>query len=328
MGATALAALVPLSVSPASSAASSAATAPDTDGPAARVPLVDHHGGLADKDVRGAVPPTAGQRAAVTALAADVRWNDFGTPASLLPRDGLLAGPAAGSPVDVARSWLRDHAAVFGLSAAQVDGLELVNSQRLADSPARAVLLRQRFGGLEPALGGLVTVGVAGDGSVAYVSSSLSRDTSAPADAVLSPVQGWLKAAADVGRPVADELVDDILSEVAAGWHRLTVPGFAQEQQVRLRALPMPGEGVRPVLEANVVDVAGGHAQAHTCSSTPSAARCSSGTTGSTTAPTPSRSAAPSPPPSAGRRTPSSSPTTSPGRSTWWRPPSRPTTSS
>ena len=30
------------------------------------------------------------------------------------------------------------------------------------------------------------------------------------------------------------------------GWTRLTVPGFAQEQQVRLRALPMADGSVRP----------------------------------------------------------------------------------
>ena len=38
------------------------------------------------------------------------------------------------------------------------------------------------------------------------------------------------------------------------------MPGLAREQQVRLRALPMADGTVRPVLEANVVDVAGGAA--------------------------------------------------------------------
>ena len=48
------------------------------------------------------------------------------------------------------------------------------------------------------------------------------------------------------------------------GWTRLTVPGLDREQQVRLRALPMADGSVRPVLEANVVDVAGGAASAYT----------------------------------------------------------------
>ena len=91
------------------------------------------------------------------------------------------------------------HAAVFGLSASQVDGLALVSSQKLAQSDARAVLFRQDFGGVAPALGGLVTVGVA-DGRIAYVSSSLARTTGVLPAATLTPLQGWLKAAADLVR--------------------------------------------------------------------------------------------------------------------------------
>ena len=60
-----------------------------------------------------------------------------------------------------ARSWLRAHRDVLGLTTTQVDGLELVNNQRLAQSPARAVLFRQTFGDLSPAIGSMVTVGVA-----------------------------------------------------------------------------------------------------------------------------------------------------------------------
>ena len=95
-------------------------------------------------------------------------------PASILPASGSL-GAASGNPVEAARAWLRDHADAFGMSVAAVDGLRLVSSQKLAQSDARAVLLRQDFGGVAPALGGLVTVGVA-DGAIAYVSSSLVRE--------------------------------------------------------------------------------------------------------------------------------------------------------
>ena len=213
-------------------------------------------------DLRGTVAPLAGQRQAVDALGAvTVRWNDFGTPASLLPADGSL-GAAPGVAAVGARGWLRDHAAAFGLSADQVDGLELVGPQRLADSDARAVIFRQQYDGLPAAAGGLVTVGVAG-GQVAYVSSSLARSstTTLPA-AVLSPLQGWLKAAADVGRDGIDPAAVDVAG--SAGWTRLTVPGLAQEQQVRLRALPLADGSVRPVFEANVVDVSGGSASAYT----------------------------------------------------------------
>ena len=106
------------------------------------------------------------------------RWNALGTPASILPADGSL-GAAAGDPAAAARAWLRDHAAVFGLDAAagrRPRAGQLAEARR--HPTPRAVLFRQDFGGVAPALGGLVTVGVA-DGKVAYVSSSLARTTGA-----------------------------------------------------------------------------------------------------------------------------------------------------
>ncbi|MBA2956558.1 peptidase M36 [Nocardioides sp. MAH-18] len=218
--------------------------------------------GLRDLDVRAAVAPTALQREAVDGLGpVRLRWNAAGTPASILPLDGSL-GAAPGDPVTAARAWVAAHADVLGLGAAQVTGLEVVNDQRFADSDAHAVLLRQRFGTLAPATGGLVTIGIA-DGQVAYVSSSLSRATGAPAASTVSPLQGWLAAAANVGLAVPAGRVADIVSAVSGGWTRLTVPGFPQEQTVRLRALPMADGSVRPVLEANVVQVLGGNATAY-----------------------------------------------------------------
>lgn len=218
--------------------------------------------GLRDLDVRGHVAPTADQRAAVSALGgAQVRWNDFGTPASILPADGSL-GAAVGTPVQAARAWVADHATLLGLSAAQVAGLEVVSDQRLAQSDAHAVLLRQTFGDTTPASGSMVTVGIA-DGQVAYVSSSLTRTTETPAPATVSPLQGWLAAAESVGMGVDPSKVDAITSATSDGWTRLTVPGFAQEQTVRVRSLAMADGSVRPVLEANVVDVAGGGASAY-----------------------------------------------------------------
>ncbi|RYU09344.1 M36 family metallopeptidase [Nocardioides iriomotensis] len=219
--------------------------------------------GLSNLDERGSVLPTAAQKAAASLLRAQdvtVRWNDFGTPASVSSPTGDL-GAAAGDPATAARTWLAAHTDLLGVSAAQVAGLELVNSQKLADSPARAVLFRQRFGDLTPALGSMVTVGVA-DGRIAYVSSSLTRTTASPDAAVLTPTQAWLRAAQNVGR---DVVAGDVLDTVAkTGWTRLQVAGFAQEQVARLRALAFADGSVRPVFETNVVDVKGGSAFAYT----------------------------------------------------------------
>jgi hypothetical protein len=239
--------------------------APSADGLAHPVAtLADPAAGLSDLDARGTALPSAAQRSAVARLGAlDVRWNRFGTPASILPADGVLAPATSSDPVAAARAWLGDNAAVFGMTAADVAGLELVNDQRLARSDAHAVLFRQRFGDLTPALASMVTVGVA-NGEIAYASSSISKSTGTPPAATLTPVQAFAEAAANVGRTLDAGALDKITSEVAGGWTRLTVPGFAQPQLVRLRALALADGSVRPVFETNVVDVEKGSAFAYT----------------------------------------------------------------
>src|SRR6478752_5196978 len=114
--------------------------------------LGDPVAGPRDVDTRGKALPTALQRAAVSDIGGvTARWNALGTPASILPAGGTL-GDAPGTPEEAARDWLGDHAAAFGMSPDAVGDLVLVSSQRLADSDARAVLLRQDFGGVAPAL--------------------------------------------------------------------------------------------------------------------------------------------------------------------------------
>ncbi|VXB23001.1 M36 family metallopeptidase [Nocardioides sp. AX2bis] len=255
----------------------SASAAPPATAPAAAadpgptpVPLItpgDAVGGLEDVDLRGTVKALAAQRDAVARLGVrDVRWNRFGTPSSLLPVDGSL-GAAPGSPADAARAWLQGHAGVFGLTAADLSeaNLELVESQELVGSKARAVLFRQRFDGLKPSIGSMVTVGVA-EGKIAYVSSSLVRDPEAmpsvEAEPRMTPLEGWVTAAESVGANIP--AVGDITSDVRKGWTRLKVPGLVQEQQARLGALAVADGTVRPVIEANVVNVAGGATSAYT----------------------------------------------------------------
>ena len=224
----------------------------------------DSPAGLGNLDTRGLARPKALQRRAAGDLGAEVRWNDFGTPASVLSTHGSLGKASSGNPVKAARSWLEQHRNLLGLSAAQVGDLELVNNQHLAQSKARAVLFRQRFGDLTPALGSMVTVGVA-RGRIVYVSSSLTRTTGTPASASLTPTQAWVKAATNVGLDVtADDIVSTVTDRAENGWTRFHVDGIVQEQMARLRALAMADGSVRPVFETNVIDVQGGSALAYT----------------------------------------------------------------
>ena len=132
----------------------------------------------------------------------------------------------------------------------------------MAQSSGRAVLFRQKFGGLPAAVDGMVTVGVVG-GRIAYVSSSLAPTTASPQAATLSAVDAWLAAASNVGPSVNAGAVSGV-TDADTGWTTFDVAGFAQPQQARLRALPSPDDTVRAVFEVNVVDVAGGAALAYT----------------------------------------------------------------
>jgi hypothetical protein len=237
------------------------------DGGAPGGTLADPVAGLADVDTRGVTGPTAAQRSAAARLdAVSLRWNDFGTPSSILPADGSLGRATSGNAATAARAWLVANAATFGLTASQMRALELVDDHRMPDSPGHAVLFRQVFDGLRPSLGSMVTVGVA-RGEIVYVSSSLTKTTEDPPTAELSPLQGWLRAATDVGLDLPDAAIDAIdaaAPDDGTDFTRITVPGLAQEQQARLRALAFADGSVRPVIEANVVQVSAGSAQAYT----------------------------------------------------------------
>ena len=98
-GRTTLAAASLLAISTLSTIASPA-TAEPSAGQAAITPgptpadvrtLGDPVAGPRDIDDRGTALPTAGQKAAVAALGdVTARWNDLGTPASILPANGSL----------------------------------------------------------------------------------------------------------------------------------------------------------------------------------------------------------------------------------------------
>jgi hypothetical protein len=253
--------VVGLAQLPTTSFAADDAARPDPD---ALRTLADSPAGLSNLDLRGTALPTALQKKAARSLDAQVRWNDFGTPASIFSPRGNLGKATSSDPVAAARTWLQQHRDVLGLSAAQVSGLELVNNQKLAQSPARAVLFRQRFGDLTPALGSMVTVGVA-NGRIVYASSSLTRTTGSPVAATLKPAEAWLTAAKNVGLDVtAGDILDTVVDKAAGGWTRFRVDGIVQEQLTRLRALAFADGSVRPVFETNVVDVQGGSSFAYT----------------------------------------------------------------
>jgi extracellular elastinolytic metalloproteinase len=217
---------------------------------------------LADRDARsGAVVRSAEQRAIVERLGAAAQWNRFGTPSSLVKFRGTLArGVAGDTAVQVARNFARSNAALFRLEPQNVAGLELLRDSKLGGA-AHAVSLRQRFGGLPAAEGGLLTIAVKDD-DVVYVSSSLTGDTTLAAQPRLSAADAWLLAARDVGH--GRSLVNVQATRTSGDWTLIAVAGLADPQRARLVAVPTPNRGVRPAYETLFLDNTAGHTRAYT----------------------------------------------------------------
>ncbi|MCA1602163.1 MAG: M36 family metallopeptidase, partial [Acidobacteria bacterium] len=219
---------------------------------------------LDDFDARtGTVAPNSTQLGMVSGLGASVIWNDFGTPASLMKDGGYLATGLSGpDAATVARNWISANKALFRLSS--TDGLKVIGDAPLAGSDGYAVNFRQQFGSLLAAEDGLLTVGIVGSASsgwkIAYVSSSVTGDETVTGVKQLSAQDAWMKAAANIGRPVA--AINNTKTD--REWTLLGVPGFANVQRVRLLALPTPQNGVRPVYETLVLDNRAGHTTAYT----------------------------------------------------------------
>jgi extracellular elastinolytic metalloproteinase len=195
---------------------------------------------------------TRSQRTIVQGLDGAVRWNEFGTPQSLIAYKGSLGSGLPDDPVAAARSWLRERAPLFRLSRTAVSDLRVLRVAPIGRG--FAVFLRQSFGGLPAAAGGTIALGIV-DGSVVYVSSSLAdgRLVGSPRLTAQEAVQ---RAAANVGRAV--DRGDISAVRRAGGWTRMKVRGFTNEQSARLVAVPTPQSGIVPAFQTFVVDVDAG----------------------------------------------------------------------
>ncbi len=234
-----------------------------------------------DRDFRtGSVSATAAQRNAVENLGATVRWNDFGTPRSLINHDGFLADSVRGDDAEsAARNFLAQNAAVFGLPADYLEDenrLKAENVTPLDGSEGHVVFFRQQFGDLTAVKDGSVIVGLSGsEGSgfdVAYVSSSLTKNTGlAATGASLSPEGAWVKAADSLGDNYEVSDVTDVRPDSSktgeglnSDFKLLEVEGLASAQRVRLTAIPTPTNGVRPAYEAIVLQESAAKTEAFT----------------------------------------------------------------
>ncbi len=210
------------------------------------------HRPLEDLDLRDrTVAPSPAQTAAANALGAEVIWNRYGTPHSLINHDGYLGSADGGTPAEVARAWISSHRDLFRLSETSVGDLELVNVSKMVNSRGRAVLFRQTFGDLSAGIDGIITVGVIGE-KIAYVSSTSTGTQPAPQSAALTPAEALVAAAANVDVQIDPAGISAAPDE--NGWKVFDVNGMSLPQRVREVALPAPGQPVRPAYEVLLVE--------------------------------------------------------------------------
>ncbi len=210
--------------------------------------LHDHE--RADIDRRdGVVRPTGAQRGIVADLGAEVHYNQFGTPRSLIKHGGFLASGLASGAEAAARSFLSANRVLFRLSAEAVDGLELVRRAPIGEGAA--LTFRQSFGGVQAAPDGMVTLGVIG-GKIAYVSSSLAADQGELEAAELTAKEALLVAADDAELSV--DAGDLSRTGEKRGWTRFESDELTHTQLARVVAVPTPRDGVRIAYETFVFD--------------------------------------------------------------------------
>jgi extracellular elastinolytic metalloproteinase len=206
----------------------------------------------------GRLQPTRGQNRAAAALGATVRWNEFGTPATLIDYGGFLATGLPEDPGEAAIAFLQENRELFRLSPAELTNLEVVAVNPIG--AGSTVLLRQRIGGLPASPDGLAAVAVV-DGNVAYVSSSLTGETTTPEPATLTAEEALIAAAEDFGRPL--DASDVERTGTRGAWTTLKAEGLTGRQFAQLVAVPTADQGVRTAYQTSIVDGDRGEAFTH-----------------------------------------------------------------
>ena len=181
-----------------------------------------------------------------------MRWNQFGTPASMSSETGTLAEGLSGNAVAVARAWTNENRELFGLSEQSVADLELIYSVPIG--AGRAVLFQQRFGDLPAGHDGLLSIGVRGD-TVVYVSSSIAPDSAAPGEATVSATEAIRTAAADAGIAVSADQISAGATEGDAQFFE--VEGVSSRCASGSSPCPRRQNGVRSAWEVVLTDNGG-----------------------------------------------------------------------
>ncbi|MDQ1626830.1 MAG: extracellular elastinolytic metalloproteinase [Actinomycetota bacterium] len=157
-----------------------------TAGAAVGTVTTDKAAGATTYDVRSGpaatLSATKAQTDAVASLlssagaGARVTWDHrFGTPRSIFGGSHYLSAPRAGAAADVARSWISDNRAAFGMSPAQVGALKVTRDHALPGTGTHVVTFTQVIGDVAAVHGGRLNVAVTKDGKVLSYAGNPTR---------------------------------------------------------------------------------------------------------------------------------------------------------
>src|SRR4051812_5734249 len=198
-----------------------------------------------DARAKTVAAPTAAQRDAAAALVARagagtrVTWDRrFGTPRTIFDAKGYLTGPAAGAPADVARAWLNDNRAAFGLSAADVAALAVARDHALPGTGTHVVDFQQVVGDVQTTAGGGRAAGARSPGGLLGRGAPPAPSPGGLAGPyVLSAGQALAKVAGGGFAPNQ--------TGTEAGWDVFARDSLATVQRVRKTAF-LTADGARP----------------------------------------------------------------------------------
>ncbi|MGH3087661.1 MAG: M36 family metallopeptidase [Rubrobacteraceae bacterium] len=147
-----------------------------------------------------------------------IEFDDyFGTPRKISKSGGYLTGATSGTAEEVARGWISANDTLFGLSAEQVENLEVIRDHELPGTGTNIVTFQQVFGGVETAFGGRLNVAVKEDGRILSYAGNPTRGEELLGDfSALTEADALSAAAGELGSQL--NLTLEPLEEKVAGW--------------------------------------------------------------------------------------------------------------
>jgi extracellular elastinolytic metalloproteinase len=232
-----------------------ASQAISVSGPIVETSVVETHNHEQLYDVRnvlnGVVPTDVQLKSANELIASigngvKIKWNTvFGTPSSITREKGYLTEAQEGDAETIARNWLKQHAALFGITEIEVDRtLTTTRNYQIPGTGLQPVTFQQSFDGIESVFGGRVIVAVNKDGKILSVTSNLSKAKNFSNDFSLTSSEALLKVI---------ELEDPALSYAPsllgqeAGWDVFDGGDALPTNQYVKKAVFAHGEDIRPV---------------------------------------------------------------------------------